>query len=832
MQVNGQLSFHRAKPPNSPASSTQQYTAIPNNNHSPNNNIDNNNTMLTNGNSPAASFKVLGSYESTKNIELITKEAHDLLNKTRKLKLELDEKNEIITMLSNELEESKDCSDKLKRENLQLIQDSRRAKMLQDENDILVDKVNNCDRLEAEIAKLKQKVVEVDFLTKQIEELDQSKCDSEQQVAKLEDRLAMSEQKFKTINELEANLTKWKDSYQKLETDNDSIQKRLLDSIDQENKLTLTNKQLEEEVKHLKSLLKTYEDKDEEPASLIESSVAEIEQLDSATHLFNTSHSPINFQQNKQLSDASTMTDTIVCQVTDSMVQTDQMDDVVVVSEIEATNEIQAEKPETCEQETQTHRDIDEKDKIPIDQLLEENLRTKCELSNKRKIISDLRQDLACERNLSQKLTKQMSNFTRQMKAVTSHEESQRDVDKSLERDIIVTRRFTEDRKKKQASPPPSPSPITTPCQSPINQPNEDSIEMVNSAPVEKKKSPTPTPTPPIIKSSTSISTSTTATTSNHYINHNNNNNNKNTENVHIIPTTKPEQPTAQPRGSSTSPPDVEVDCDDDFDATYNIKPRFVRNAMPSRSINVGQLSHYNPHYNQALANYHNHHQYHLYMQQLHQHHQAHHQHLQQLQQQYMKMHNASQRQQRHLPQVNEHESLYHNQQQQQYQHQHQPISQQSPQQSPKQHQQMHKQQMKAQQQIPQQQNNHLYNNHQFPQVQPQPLQRNHFNTQSMRQARNFSPIKNMSSVAENHSHIIKALDDDILNGLPVQQKQHLQHQQQQHQRHQQHNQVNMANFVAQANRKCQQQSNENGNSDYNIRNASSSAVRYEFGCL
>lgn len=327
---------------------------------------------------------------TSKDLELFAKEAQELKIKTRKLQLEIDEKNEIINVLKDELETTKESSDKFQRENLQLVKDSKRVKFLQDENDFLQDKLGNVEKLELEIKRLKEKLAEVDFLKLRIGELEEDKTRAQDESTQFEDKWKQAEIKLTRVGELESELNKWKSFSHELEVERNSIQTKLLESIEQEAKLNTVNKQVEDEVKRLRSLIKSYEEqRDEEQAS--NSLILSVKQKQD--------DSPSSLSQQPNFGD-----------IIDPSGNAFVAPDTSIKAELDKHLEKELNEENRNLKQQLTDREVE------INKLLETNKDIRSELEGNKKLISNLRQDLACEKSLASKLTNQLTNFTKQIK--------------------------------------------------------------------------------------------------------------------------------------------------------------------------------------------------------------------------------------------------------------------------------------------------------------------------------------------------------------------------------------------------------------------------------
>lgn len=324
-----------------------------------------------------------------KDFELITKEAQELKIKTRKLQLEVDEKNEIINVLKDELEASKELSDKYQKENIQLLKDSKRVKFLQDENDFLQDKVGNVDKLELEIKRLKEKLNELDFLKLRISELEEDCAKAQEDNLLFEKKCQNAEAKLTQISKLEIELNKWKSFSNELESERNSLQSKLLESIEQETKLNLVNKQAEDEVKRLRSLIKSHEEQraEEQASNSLIMSTADLKQFDQSCSS--------SSQQHEHGRD-------------------NLLDSPAADTSIKFELDQQYEK-ELNEENRNLKQKLDEQE-VKINSLMEADQEVRAELDGSKTLIADLRQDLACEKSLALKLTNQLKNFSKQMK--------------------------------------------------------------------------------------------------------------------------------------------------------------------------------------------------------------------------------------------------------------------------------------------------------------------------------------------------------------------------------------------------------------------------------
>lgn len=310
----------------------------------------------------------------TGQLELLAREAHELRARTRKLQMEGDEKNEIIGVLRDELETLKEQNDKFQRDNLLLLKDSKRAKELQDENDYLQDKLADIDKLECEARKLRDKLTELDFLKIRNNELQDDLARARADLEQAEQGQAQAQARLARLADLESELERWKEFAHELQADKANAHAKLLEAIEHEAKLRATREKLEDELRRLKALVKTLEqqrDEDQASNSLVLTCPLE---SDSANHQDSQSGpNSIKFELNRQLE-------------------------------------------QELEQQNKTLKSQLDKSQAELEKLQAEHKATLAELQANRKLISDLRQDLASEKNIAAKLDAQLANLTKQIK--------------------------------------------------------------------------------------------------------------------------------------------------------------------------------------------------------------------------------------------------------------------------------------------------------------------------------------------------------------------------------------------------------------------------------
>ncbi|XP_054154500.1 protein Daple-like [Oppia nitens] len=135
-------------------------------------------------------------------------ELAEVKSKLRRVQQELEEKNEIVSELKEIVEQSKESCNKLKDENLELIQEARSAKTYRDEIDVLNEKVGKVDRLENEVQRYKDKLNELDFYKSRVEELREDNRILSETKVMLEEQLETSRKRADQLPELESQILK------------------------------------------------------------------------------------------------------------------------------------------------------------------------------------------------------------------------------------------------------------------------------------------------------------------------------------------------------------------------------------------------------------------------------------------------------------------------------------------------------------------------------------------------------------------------------------------------------------------------------------------------
>lgn len=349
------------------------------------------------------------SHSATKmqDLELLTKEAHETRIKNRKLQSEVEEKNEVINVLRDELDATKEQNLKLEKDLRQLKLDLKKFKTLQDEFDELKGKELEAEKLDLEIGQLKERLIEQEFLKLRITELQDDRQQAQEETAQIRDKWDKAQAQLQQVSEIEKELNKWRTFTTELQLERDSLQNKLLKSIDHETKLRSINKKAEEEVKRLRILVKNYEEKrdEEEASNSLIMSVADLKQIDisqqekSMTNNHDRSHHDLDSMILDD-SDIFRKANNFINDSVDASIQNEL--DKQIIEEFKKENEDLKEKINQCEDQ--------------VKNLTGENGEIKSQLETNRKLISELRQDLLCEKKITSKLNIKLTNFTKQIK--------------------------------------------------------------------------------------------------------------------------------------------------------------------------------------------------------------------------------------------------------------------------------------------------------------------------------------------------------------------------------------------------------------------------------
>ena len=182
-------------------------------------------------------------------------ELADVKSKLRRVQQELEEKNEVVSELKEILEQNKESCNKLRHDNLELIQEARSAKAYRDEIDVLNERVRKVDRLENEVQRYRDKMNELDFYKSRVEELREDNRILSETKSMLEEQLDASRKRGDQLPELEAQILKLSAHTNELKIQKDLDRNQIETLVEEITHLRLDKKSSAEELIKVQSEL-------------------------------------------------------------------------------------------------------------------------------------------------------------------------------------------------------------------------------------------------------------------------------------------------------------------------------------------------------------------------------------------------------------------------------------------------------------------------------------------------------------------------------------------------------------------------------------------------
>ncbi|XP_078001237.1 girdin-like isoform X5 [Glandiceps talaboti] len=173
----------------------------------------------------------------------ISVELADTKAKLRRMRQELEEKNEQSMETKEELEQCNLLIQKLKQENLDLTQDARAARAYRDELDVLKEKASKVDKYEGEIQRYREKLNEMEYIKKRMEELREDNQLLHDTKALLEEQLDASHRKVERMVQLEADGLRFKQQISELEEEREGDRERIRELMDENAYLRVESKE-------------------------------------------------------------------------------------------------------------------------------------------------------------------------------------------------------------------------------------------------------------------------------------------------------------------------------------------------------------------------------------------------------------------------------------------------------------------------------------------------------------------------------------------------------------------------------------------------------------
>jgi len=162
--------------------------------------------------------------------------------KLRKLRQQVEEKTEQLSETREELEKVQAVSSRLKTENLELCQDARAAKTYRDELDVLRERAEKVDKLEAELLRYKDKMNDIEFFKSRVEELREDNRILVETKEMLEEQLAGSRKRCEAVLGLENDLIRVQGDLERLQHEREVDRNKIKDLQEENTALGLSQK--------------------------------------------------------------------------------------------------------------------------------------------------------------------------------------------------------------------------------------------------------------------------------------------------------------------------------------------------------------------------------------------------------------------------------------------------------------------------------------------------------------------------------------------------------------------------------------------------------------
>ncbi|XP_033632076.1 girdin-like isoform X2 [Asterias rubens] len=173
----------------------------------------------------------------------ITVELAETKAKLRRTRQELEEKNEMALEYKEEIDKYNVTVQKLRQENLELSQDARSARSYRDELDVWKEKASKVEKYEKEIARYREKLNELEYLKRRVEELREDNQLLHETRGLLEDQLEAAHHKVEKGREAEGDCLRLRAQLEAMEEEKDFDRKKIQELVAEVSKLQLDHKQ-------------------------------------------------------------------------------------------------------------------------------------------------------------------------------------------------------------------------------------------------------------------------------------------------------------------------------------------------------------------------------------------------------------------------------------------------------------------------------------------------------------------------------------------------------------------------------------------------------------
>lgn len=169
-------------------------------------------------------------------------ELADFKSKLRKLRQELEEKSELHMEVKEELEHKSAQYEKLRIESQEWYSEARKAAAYRDEADILRERAERTDRLEIEIQRLREKLIDAEFYKTRVDELREDNRLLSETRDMLEDQLQHARKRGDLAMVLESEIIKYKQKLNDIALERDVDKNKYQELLDENTQLVLAAK--------------------------------------------------------------------------------------------------------------------------------------------------------------------------------------------------------------------------------------------------------------------------------------------------------------------------------------------------------------------------------------------------------------------------------------------------------------------------------------------------------------------------------------------------------------------------------------------------------------
>ncbi|XP_019849313.1 PREDICTED: girdin-like [Amphimedon queenslandica] len=187
----------------------------------------------------------------------VNPELIELKKQARAYQEDIDQKTDMITEMSQSLEQAKAAIQKLHSEKLELLDDAKSARALRDELEAFKVQSAKMEKLETDVTKYRQKAEDVEYLKKRVLELKQQNELMIETKTLLEQKVTSLTSKADTVDDLQVEIASYKVQLDALNQEKQMDMERIEELVAQTARLDLENKSNQEQIQQLLSELET-----------------------------------------------------------------------------------------------------------------------------------------------------------------------------------------------------------------------------------------------------------------------------------------------------------------------------------------------------------------------------------------------------------------------------------------------------------------------------------------------------------------------------------------------------------------------------------------------